>query len=113
MLADTLQGTRQTSQHRIMQPKCRETNAVSHTQQGLGLHQRGVQGSRAVTRMERKMGVLGEEKKTQVRSLGGEDPLEEEMATHSSTLAWRIPGTEEHSGLQFHGAVKSWTCMSD
>ena len=32
---------------------------------------------------------------TQVRSLGGEDPLEEEMATHSSILAWRIPWTEE------------------
>ena len=59
--------------------------------------------------MERKMGGLGEEKKMQVRSLGGEDPLEEEMATHSSTLAWRIPGTEEHSGLQFRGAAKSWT----
>ena len=32
---------------------------------------------------------------TQVRSLGGEDPLEKEMATHSSNLAWRIPLTEE------------------
>ena len=36
---------------------------------------------------------------TQVRSLGGEDPLEKEMATHSSILAWRIPGTEEPGGL--------------
>ena len=35
---------------------------------------------------------------TQVRSLGGEDPLEKEMATHSSILAWRIPGTEEPGG---------------
>ena len=34
----------------------------------------------------------------QVRSLGGEDPLEEEMATHSSILAWRIPWTEERGG---------------
>ena len=34
---------------------------------------------------------------TQVRSLGREDPLEEEMATHSSILAWRIPWTEEPS----------------
>ena len=32
---------------------------------------------------------------TQVQSLSGEDPLEEEMATHSSVLAWKIPGTEE------------------
>ena len=37
---------------------------------------------------------------TQVRSLGGEDPLEKEMATHSSTLAWRIPWTEERDSLQ-------------
>ena len=35
----------------------------------------------------------------QVRSLGWEDPLEEEMATHSIILAWRIPGTEEPDGL--------------
>ena len=37
---------------------------------------------------------------TQVRSLGREDPLEEEMATHSSVLAWGIPWTEEPGGLQ-------------
>ena len=37
---------------------------------------------------------------TQVRSLGGEDPLEKGMATHSSILAWRIPWTEEPGGLQ-------------
>ena len=36
---------------------------------------------------------------TQVRSLGWEDPLEEEMATHTSILAWKIPWTEEPSGL--------------
>ena len=37
---------------------------------------------------------------TWVQSLGQEDPLEEEMATHSSILAWRIPWTEEPGGLQ-------------
>ena len=37
---------------------------------------------------------------TWVRSLGQEDPLEKEMATHSSILAWRIPWTEEPGGLQ-------------
>ena len=37
---------------------------------------------------------------TQVRSLGQEDPLQEEIATHSSILAWRIPWTEEPGGLQ-------------
>ena len=36
---------------------------------------------------------------TRVRSLGQEDPLEKEMATHSSVLAWRIPGTGEPGGL--------------
>ena len=39
----------------------------------------------------------------QVHSLGQEDPLEEEIATHSSILAWRIPGTEEPCGLQSKG----------
>ena len=37
---------------------------------------------------------------TWVQSLGQEDPLENEMATHSSILAWEIPGTEEPGGLQ-------------
>ena len=40
---------------------------------------------------------------TWVRSLGQEDPLEKEMATHSSILAWRIPWTEEPGGLQSTG----------
>ena len=38
-----------------------------------------------------------------VRSRGQEDPLEEEMATHSSIVAWRIPWTEEPGGLQSMG----------
>ena len=41
--------------------------------------------------------------KTQVRSLGGEEPLEEGMATHSSILNWRILWTEETGGLQSMG----------
>ena len=40
---------------------------------------------------------------TQVRSLGWEDPLAKEMATHSSILAWGIPWTEEPGGLQSMG----------
>ena len=40
---------------------------------------------------------------TWVRSLGQEDPLEKGMTTHSSILAWRIPGTEEPGGLQSMG----------
>ena len=42
-----------------------------------------------------------------VRSLGLEDPLEKEMATLSSTLAWRIPWTEEPGGLQSLGSQES------
>ena len=41
---------------------------------------------------------------TRVRSLSQEDPLEKGMATHSSTLAWRIPWTEEPGGLQPMGS---------
>ena len=40
---------------------------------------------------------------TQVQSLGRKDPLEKDMATHSSILAWRIPWTEEPGGLQSMG----------
>ena len=43
---------------------------------------------------------------TRVRSLGQEDPLEKEMATHSSTLAWKIPWTEEPSRLQSMGSQR-------
>ena len=49
---------------------------------------------------------------TWVRSLGQEDPLEEDLATHSSILAWRIPWTEEPGGLQSMG-WQSWTQLSD
>ena len=43
---------------------------------------------------------------TWVQSLGWEDPLEKEMATHSSILAWEIPWTEEPGGLQSMGSQK-------
>ena len=44
---------------------------------------------------------------TWVQSLGREDPLEKEMAIHSSILAWRIPWTEEFGGLQSTGRKES------
>ena len=50
---------------------------------------------------------------TRVRFLGREDPLEKEMAIHSSTLAWKIPWTEEPDRLQSVGSPKSWTQLSD
>ena len=43
---------------------------------------------------------------TWVQSLGQEDPLEKEMATHSSTLAWKIPWTEEPGRLQSMGSQR-------
>ena len=46
---------------------------------------------------------------TWLQSLGQEDPLEKEMATHSSVLAWRIPWTEEPGGLQSMGLQESDT----
>ena len=45
-------------------------------------------------------------RETGVRSLGWEDPLEKEMATHSSTLAWKIPWTEEPGRLQSMGSQR-------
>ena len=50
---------------------------------------------------------------TRVRSLGGEDPLEKEVATHCSILVWRIPWTENPGGLQSMGPQKSRTGLSD
>ena len=46
-------------------------------------------------------------RETWIRSLGGEDPLEKEMAIHSSILAWRIPWMEEPGGLQSPGCKES------
>ena len=49
----------------------------------------------------------------QVQSLGQEDPLKKEMATHTSILAWEIPRTEKPSRLWSMGSQKSWTQLSD
>ena len=49
---------------------------------------------------------------TQIQSLGGEDSLEQQMATHSSILAWETPWTEKPGGLQSMGLQKSWTRLS-
>ena len=50
--------------------------------------------------------VMQDLQETQVQSLGQEDPLEEGMETHSSTLAWRIPWTKEPAGLQSTGSQR-------
>ena len=56
-----------------------------------------------MARMVKNMPAMQE---TCVRSLGWEDPLEKEMATHSSTLVWRIPWTEEPGGIQSMGSQR-------
>ena len=63
----------------------------------------GVQAS-LVAEMVKHLPAMWE---TQLRSLGQEDPLEKEMATHSSNLAWKIPWTEEPCGALVHGVAKS------
>ena len=50
--------------------------------------------------------VMQEMQEKLVQSLGQEEPLEEEMATHSSILAWEIPWTEEPGGLQCKGSQR-------
>ena len=61
-----------------------------------------IRASLVAQRLKRLPGM----QETWVRSLGREDPLEKEMATHSSTLAWRIPWTEEPGGLQSTGSQR-------
>ena len=59
-----------------------------------------------MARLVKNLPTMQETQETQetwVRFLGWEDPMEEELATHSSILAWRIPWTEESGGLQFMG----------
>ena len=58
---------------------------------------------RVVAQMVMRLSTM---QQTQVRSLGQEDPLEKEMATHFNTLAWKIPWTEEPSRLQSMGSLR-------
>ena len=59
-----------------------------------------------VAQQVKNLPVMQETQEMQVLSLGQEDPLEEEMATHSSILAWRIPRTEEPGRLQSMGSQR-------
>ena len=61
-------------------------------------------GSLGASLMAQTVKNLPAIRETQVQSLGWEDPLEKEMATHSSILAWEIPWTEEPGGLQSLGS---------
>ena len=60
-------------------------------------------GDSLVAQMVKRLPAMPE---TWVRSLGQEDPLEKEMATYSSILAWRIPWTEEPGELQSTGSQR-------
>ena len=62
-----------------------------------------VWGASLVAQMVKNLPAMRE---TWVPSLGGEDPLEKGMATHSSILAWRIPWTEEPGGIQSMGSPR-------
>ena len=65
--------------------------------------------ARLVAQMVKRLSTMWE---TWVQALGWEDPLEKEMAIYSSTVAWKIPRTEEPGRLQSMGS-QSWTRLSD
>ena len=72
--------------------------------------QRGFQDGSEV----KNLPTMQETQETRVQSLGQEKPLEEDIATHSSIRAWRIPWTEEAGGLQSIGSQRvrhDWACM--
>ena len=77
----------------------KEVNEVSSSQSLLAPRRSLDVGSKHV-------GIRLSMQETGVQSLGREDPLEKEMATHSSILAWRIPWTEEPGGLQSTGSQR-------
>ena len=63
-------------------------------------------GASLVAQMVKNLSAMQEPQEMVVRYLGREDSLEEEMATHSSILAWRIPRREEPGGLQSMGSQR-------
>ena len=65
-----------------------------------------IQHASLITEQVKNLPAIQETQETQVRSLGWDDTLEEEMATHSSTLAWEIPWTREPAGLQSIGSQR-------
>ena len=63
--------------------------------------------------MVKNLPTIAGDKETRVPSLDQEDPLEEEMATHCSILAWEIPRAEEPGWATVHGVSKSHTPLRD
>ena len=60
-----------------------------------------------MARQVKNLSAIQETQEPRIRSLGWEGTLEEDMATHSSILAWRIPRTEEHGDLQTKGSQRA------
>ena len=75
-----------------------------------GIHEILFRSTSLVAQMVKRLPTVRE---TRVQSLGWEDLLEKGMATHSSTLDWKIPWTEEPGRLQSRGVAKSRTRLSD
>ena len=71
-----------------------------------------LRGASSVVQWVNNPPAMQETQETLVQSLGWKDPLEKEMATHSSILAWIMPGTEEPGRLLFMG-LQSQTRLSD
>ena len=75
-------------------------------EKGLGDHFSPAPGALWASQVAQRVKCLPAIRKTWVQSLRREDPLEKEMTTHSSILAWRIPWTEEPGGLQSMGSQR-------
>ena len=73
------------------------TDGTTHVPRGHGKFYYSIRGLSLMAQTVKSLSIVQE---TQVQSLAGEDPLEKRMATHSSTLAWRIPRTEQPGGPQ-------------
>ena len=82
-----------------------EMNKINPQLIGLTVDQTQLKASLAAQRVKHLPAVW----ETWIQSLGQEDPLEKEMATHSGTLAWKIPWMEKPGRLQSMGVTKNWT----
>ena len=102
------QNVEKTSCMYLLSPRLIFSFNVSNLSMALTFSKTLGQASLVAQRLKHLPGML----EAQVQSLGWEDPLEKEMATHSSTLAWRIPWREEPGRLQSMGS-QSRTRLSD
>ena len=85
---------------------CTESDMTEHSTQRAGWEEKGLSEKNiyyVISLVAQMVKHLSTMRETWVPSLGWEDPLEEEMAIHSSTIAWKIPWTEEPGRLQSMG----------